>query len=66
MIPDYQTLMLPLLKFINDGRVYNTHDAINELSNDFKLSEAELNEWLPSKKQQTFVFQVLGRFLPSV
>jgi restriction system protein len=54
MIPDYQTLMLPLLKFISDGQIHNTQDAVSFLSNEFKLSEEELNEWLPSKKQKTF------------
>ncbi len=54
MIPDYQTLMLPLLKFISDGQIHNTQDAVNFLSNQFKLTDEELNYWLPSKKQKTF------------
>jgi len=54
MIPDYQTLMLPLLKFINDGKTYHTQDAVKQLGKEFHLSEEDLNEWLPSKKQKTF------------
>ncbi len=54
MIPDYQTLMLPLLKFIHDGQVYNTQNAVTHLIKEFKLTEEEINEWLPSKKQKTF------------
>jgi len=54
MIPDYQTLMLPLLRFISDSNIHNTKDAVKELAEVFNLSEEELNEWLPSKKQKTF------------
>ena len=54
MIPDYQTLMLPLLKFISDEQTHNTQDAVNQLSKEFDLTDEDLNEWLPSKKQKTF------------
>jgi len=54
MIPDYQTLMLPLLKFICDGQIHNTKDAVAYLSRAFNLTEEELDEWLPSKKQKIF------------
>ena len=54
MIPDYQSLMLPLLKYISDGQIYNTQDAISFLANKLNLNEEDLNEWLPSKKQKTF------------
>ena len=54
MIPDYQTLMMPLLKFIGDGQIHNTKDAVESLSKEFNLTEEELDEWLPSKKQKTF------------
>lgn len=54
MIPDYQSLMLPLIKFISDGEIHNTQDAVSYLGKEFQLSEDELNEWLPSKKQKTF------------
>lgn len=58
MIPDYQTLMLPLLKFVSDGRTYNIQDLIKHLSKEFKLTEDDLNEWLPSKSQKTFYNRV--------
>ncbi|MCW3074707.1 MAG: putative Mrr restriction system protein [Flaviaesturariibacter sp.] len=54
MIPDYQTLMLPLLKYISDGNIHNTQNAVSDLAKEFNLSEEELEEWLPSKKQKTF------------
>lgn len=50
-IPDYQTLMLPLLKYLEDGKpqtLSNVHDA---LSNEFGLTAEERNELLSSGKQ---------------
>lgn len=47
-------MMLPLLKFVRNGKTYHTQDAVKQLANDFKLSEQDLNEWLPSRKQKTF------------
>lgn len=58
MIPDYQTLMLPLLKFIKDEQIHNTQEAIGHLAKEYNLTEEELNEWLPSKKQKTFANRV--------
>jgi restriction system protein len=54
MIPDYQSLMLPLLNYISDGEIHKTQDAISFLAKKLNLTETDLNEWLPSKKQKTF------------
>jgi len=54
MIPDFQTLMLPLLKSISDGKIHSTQEAVASLAKEFNLTDDELNEWLPSKKQKTF------------
>ena len=53
-IPDYQTLMLPLLKIASDGEVHFKRDAVNELAMQFGLSETERKELLPSGKQEIF------------
>lgn len=58
MIPDFQTLMLPLLRFLKDGEVHTTKSAVEKLSKEFKLTEEELNVWLPSKVQKTFYNRV--------
>ncbi len=58
MIPDYQTLMLPLLKLIDDERVHAIKDTIDILAKKFKLTEEDLNEWLPSKSQKKFYNRV--------
>lgn len=53
-IPDYQTLMLPLLKFAGDKMEHSLHEAINALAAQFALTEEELQELLPSGKQSIF------------
>lgn len=50
-IPDYQTLMLPLLKFLSDFQEHNAKEAIEHLSNEFNLTEAERKTLLSSGKQ---------------
>ena len=53
-IPDYQTIMLPLLRFAGDGNVHSKHEAVEYLADEFGLSEEELKELLPSGKQGVF------------
>lgn len=53
-IPDYQTLMLPLLKIVGDGIVHTNRDVVNQLAVQFGVSEAERKELLPSGKQEVF------------
>lgn len=47
-IPDYQTIMLPLLRYASDGDEHASRDPIAPLAVHFGLSEAELLELLPS------------------
>lgn len=58
MIPDYQSIMLPLLKFINDGQSHNSQSLINHLSRVFNLSDDELNEFVPSGQQKIFANRI--------
>lgn len=53
-VPDYQTIMLPLLRFAGDGQVHRFREAIEALANHFNLTEEERRELLPSGKQATF------------
>ena len=53
-IPDYQTAMLPLLRFAADGGEHSLREAIESLANEFKLSDAERRELLPSGQQEVF------------
>lgn len=54
MIPDYQTIMLPLLKFAGDGREHHIREAINYLAEKFGLSEEERKLLLPSGQEYVF------------
>ena len=47
-IPDYQSIMLPLLEFAGDGKEHSRHEAIEHVSRIFVLSEEEKNKLLPS------------------
>jgi restriction system protein len=53
-IPDYQSLMLPLLKFLADQKEHSLREAIDSLAGQFRLSEAERRELLPSGQQPVF------------
>ncbi len=53
-IPDYQRVMLPLLRFAADKREHSTREAIEELAKHFGLTEDERKELLPSGGQATF------------
>jgi len=53
-IPDYQTIMLPLLKLAGDSETHNIHSTIEILANHFNLTVEEVNFLLPSGKQKKF------------
>ena len=54
MIPDYQTIMLPLLKLCGDGQEHSLRDTTEKLASDFGLSKQELEQKLPSGQQSVF------------
>ncbi len=54
MIPDYQTLMLPLLKILSDGQEHSYRDLIENLAAEFKLTDEDRKELLPSGNQLLF------------
>ncbi|GAB6010388.1 restriction endonuclease [Dysgonomonas reticulitermitis] len=54
MIPSYQAIMLPLLKAVQDKKEYRLNDIIEQLADEFKLTEDDRKELLPSG--QTFLF----------
>lgn len=53
-IPDYQSLMLPLLKAAADGKEHKKREVLNELAEHFSLTENERKELLPSGNQEIF------------
>ena len=53
-IPDYQSIMLPLLKFIRDGREHSFRETVEALATQFELTASERKELLPSGQQAIF------------
>lgn len=53
-IPDFQTLMLPLLKAAADGREHSLAGMIETLATQFQLTDEERSEPLPSGRQSKF------------
>ena len=51
MIPDFQTVMLPLLQQLADGKEHKLREVINALSDQFNLTAEERIELLPSGNQ---------------
>jgi restriction system protein len=57
-IPDFQTCMLPLLRFAADGKEHQLKDATQHLAQEFKLTDEELNEFLPSGQQPVLINRI--------
>lgn len=47
-IPTYEEIMLPLLKLISDGKIYDNKYCEKKLAKEFNLTEDEVNYKLPS------------------
>jgi restriction system protein len=54
MIPDYQSLMLPLLKLVSDKQEHKYRDLIEDLATEFNMTEEERKELLASGNQTIF------------
>lgn len=53
-IPDFQSLMLPLLRIAGDGQEHSVGECQDTLAEQFGLSEEEVKELLPSGGQTRF------------
>lgn len=53
-IPDYQSLMLPLLELLQDKQTWKVSDLADALAKRFDVSPEERRELLPSGRQATF------------
>ena len=50
-IPDYQSIMLPLLKFLADEKEHSLREVTAHISQQFNLSEEEKRKLLPRVRQ---------------
>ena len=53
-IPDYQSIMLPLLQFAGDRLEHSVREAIDSLGEQFGLTNDERKQLLPSGQQEVF------------
>jgi restriction system protein len=53
-IPDFQSIMLPLLQSCADGQEHGLRETIETLATTFQLTEEERQELLPSGSQAIF------------
>ncbi len=51
MVPDFQSLMLPLLKLLRDKQIHKSSELVSQIADQFNLSEEDRNEMLPSGTQ---------------
>jgi restriction system protein len=56
-VPDFQTLMLPVLCAAKDGEA-NIVDVRTKLAEEFRLTAEELNQLLPGGRQTTFANRI--------
>jgi restriction system protein len=57
-VPDFQSLMLPLLQIAADGKEHSLIEVRRILASEFSLTAAELEETLPSGRQSKFANRV--------
>ena len=57
-IPDYESIMLPLLKFASDGIEHSSKDAIENLSKVFNLTQEEKTRLYQTKNVAIFYDRV--------
>ncbi|RYE55220.1 MAG: restriction endonuclease [Sphingobacteriales bacterium] len=51
-IPDFQTLLLPILQLVRDNNTHNIHDVIGKIAKMYNLTEEEINMYLESGSQK--------------
>ncbi len=62
-IPDYQSIMLPLLKYASDKKEHSIREVIESLANLFKLSEEERKEVCQVASSMSLTIALVGQEL---
>lgn len=53
-IPDFQTVMLPVMQYCKDGKEHSISDTVDALARHFELTDEERKALLPSGVQEVF------------
>ena len=59
-VPDFQSLMLPLLRLAGDGVEHAFKDAVESIAVEFRLTPEERHELLPSSSRTTLIYNRLA------
>lgn len=57
-IPDFQSLMLPLLRSLENGSERSTQETLDALAKNLRLNEADVTQPMPSRKAPLFTNRV--------
>ncbi len=57
-MPNFQTIMLQLLSSVDDGEAHSMRDVTHKLAKEFKLTQEEVEELIPSGTQSLFYNRV--------
>jgi restriction system protein len=57
-IPDFQSVMRPLMVVLSDGKEHSMRDTLDRLGNHFQLAEEDRKRLLPSGRQEVFTNRV--------
>ena len=57
-IPDFQTVMRPLMDLISDGKEHTMREALDSLADHFELTDKDRQQLLPSGGQDVFTNRV--------
>jgi restriction endonuclease Mrr len=61
MIPDYQSIMLPLQRYISDNKEHKMRDVTDGLAKQLGVTEEEKKELLPSGAAPVSITERLGQ-----
>jgi restriction system protein len=53
-VPDFQTIMLPFMKLLAEGKEWKMRDVVEALASGFSLTDEEHQEMLPSGQAKLF------------
>jgi restriction system protein len=57
-VPDFQTIMRPLLAHLSDGSEHSNQETLKNLAEHFHLTDQELAQLLPSGLQPLFTNRI--------
>lgn len=57
-VPNYEKFMLPIIKLLGDGKVYDRETMYSSIAKELELSQEDMEETLPTQTQPTYVNRI--------